>query len=55
MLRGDEKLNRVILLVKDGYVVEFFDDRFVGNLPELEEAIKELKYVGYQNFNKVRT
>ena len=53
LIRGDDKLNKFVMIIKDNRVLLLMDERHIKNLPELENSIKELKYLGYRNLNRL--
>jgi hypothetical protein len=54
---ANRSLTKVIWLVKNGVLIERINENFVGNMPELEQELKALKYLGYQqisNLNRIQ-
>ncbi len=46
--RFPSEKNKIIWIVKDGKMIERIDEHYIFNYNELEEELKEMKYLGYQ-------
>jgi hypothetical protein len=53
LLKGENRLNKVVLIYKDNRIIAILDERFHRNMSDLEQSLTDVKYLEYKRFNRL--